>query len=222
MSLLLLALGLITGLSQIHLLHTHPFSVMRYLIPAQPILWIGLPYLFLIAMSMRLRTPAVVLFCLFIGVQAWNCTRLESTYGTVASDVRESRAFVNAVDFVKFAKRPTETVTYWPHQRFAYRGEYFGLPAEETIDGPARPAPPRFPKPRSAYAAFDASGTWVVARISDAPEQNRELQNLLADLAVRHHTTLDVQTFTQQPAADCWLVARVDREGLACHSFPLK
>jgi hypothetical protein len=225
MSLLLLALGLLTALSQIHLLRTHPFSVMRYFIPAQPILWIGLPFLMLMAAPPRLRGLSTIAFCIFIGVQSWNCTRLESTYGTVASDVRESRVFVEALDFVKANKSPADAVTYWPHDRFAYRGEYFGLPASDAIGGPARPAPPRFPKPEPTREPLNAPATWMVAKIGVASAQadhNGELERALADLASHSQTTMNARTFADQLLPGRWLVVRVTRDGFRYHAFPLK
>jgi hypothetical protein len=248
MSLLILALGLLTALSQIHLLRTHPFSVMRYFIPAQPILWIGLPFLFLIAPPPRLRAIAAAVFCVFIGVQAWNCTRLESTYGSVAVNLTEARVFVDAVDFVKAEKSPGDAVTFVPHERFAYRGEYFGLPDCDALSGPTRPAAPRL-SAETGISTFDAPATWIVARVkaSTVASENQELQDLLADLRRRHHTRSDdvvlvprvswnsEQTSRRnstvfdgspwglpQLAGDRWLVVRVDGDGVRFTPFPLK
>ena len=220
-SLLLLALGLMTALSQIHLLHTHPFSVMRYFIPAQPILWIGLPFLLLIAPPPRVRAIAAAVFCLFIGVQAWNCTRLESTYGTVASDVRESRAFVDAVAFVKASKSPSDAVAYLPHDRFAYRGEYFGLPASDSVGGPARPAPPRFPKAEPPAPSFDAPAAWIVERIG-AQFKDSGADAKLFDRLVEHYRPAHDGPDALGARADHWLVTRISREGITARTFPIE
>ena len=222
MSVLLLALGLLTALSQIHLLRTHPFSVMRYLIPAQPILWIGLPFLLLVAPPQRLRLIAAALFCLFLGVQAWNCTRLESTYGTVASDVRESRAFVDAVDFVKASKSASDAVAYLPHDRFAYRGEYFGLPASESIGGPAFPTAPRFPKPHSAPTPLNAPAVWIVRRARVSSDTDDRSTVIFDELVKQYLPNYLMPDAVFAPAKDYWQVTRIDRERVTERTFPIE
>ena len=220
-SLLILALGLLTALSQIHLLRTHPFSVMRYLIPAQPILWIGLPFLLLIAPPPRLRAITTAVFCLFLGVQAWNCTRLESTYGTVSSNVRESRAFVGAVDFVKANKSASDAVAYLPHDRFAYRGEYFGLPASESIGGPAFPTAPRFPKPNPTPAPLDAPAAWIIKRVHLHSNPSIEEETLF-DRMVEHYRPTHDGPDALGASVDHWLIIRIARDGITARTFPIE
>ena len=220
-SLLLLALGLMTGLSQIHLLHTHPFSVMRYFIPAQPVLWIGLPFLFLIAPPPRLRAIAAAVFCLFVAVQSWNCTRLEFTYGTVASNVRESRVFVDAVAFVKDNKSSADAVTYLPHDRYAYRGEYFGLPASESLGGPAQPAPPRFPHEPRTPPPLDAPASWIVERVSPRAENSRDDAKVFDRLIKHYHPGHDGPD-ALGASAEHWLVTRIDRSGITTRAFSIE
>jgi len=223
MAALLLGLGLVTVVMQARVLQAHPFTATRYWIPAQPILWVGFSYLCLVAPARRLRPFTFVAFAVFAGFQFWNCTRLETTYGTVAADVSESRVFVEAVNFVRSNRSSADAVTYIPYERFAYRGEYFGLPATAALGGEPAPSIPRLPMDRNA--GLNAPATWILAKINKDPAaaaKDRELPGVLAELAGFYHTPLDMAPPTASAGGDCWLVMRVDHDGLRPTIFAVK
>ena len=135
----------------------------------------------------------------------------------------ESRVFVEAVNFVRSNRSSADAVTYIPYERFAYRGEYFGLPATAALGGEPAPSIPRLPMDRNA--GLNAPATWILAKINKDPAaaaKDRELPGVLAELAGFYHTPLDMAPPTASAGGDCWLVMRVDHDGLRPTIFAVK
>jgi hypothetical protein len=223
---LILALAFFTILAQFQILRANPYTATRYLIGLEPMVWVGLSYICLCAPPIRLRPVALGVFVAFAGFQAWNCTRLHSTYGSVMINVHESRTFVEAVSFVRANKLDQSGVTYLPFGDVAYRGEYFGLPASESL-GPAPARPPSFPRtvePERPFLhdGFDAPETWVISLVTadkSSPPSHPALQAVLSTLAEHYRVPFDAGILEKETAAVGWLVTQVDRKGIRFRAF---
>jgi len=209
--------AVLVGVTVMSVLILYPFRKMhhfmdpRYLILAQPAIFVGLGMFALGWRAKPMRIAAVAVVLGYAGLGAWQCVHIERWW-----QQPDKYLIAPQIMAVHDERYGDEAIAYHP-QALEALGRYYDLPAHVGLDEGLYADYRLRPDPQVPQA-FDAPATWLIVGMVNWQGRLAKARTTIDVLAKHYRVAVDEDELARHLRRDRVMVARFSRQGVAWRS----